>query len=110
MGKPISTVELAEVLSAIQLIDVRRAPVFDASTQIISGARWRNPESVDAWKGSLEMHRPVVVYCVHGHQVSQRCAAALEHAGFNVRYLEGGFEKWISESRSAMDKPQRSES
>lgn len=110
MGNSISTAELAENLSGVQLVDVRRAPVFDASTQIITGARWDSPENVDVWKANLDVQRPVVVYCVHGHQVSQGCAAALEEAGFNACYLEGGINKWLEEHRAAVDKPQRGES
>jgi rhodanese-related sulfurtransferase len=35
----------------------------------------------------------VVVYCVHGHEVSQGVAAVLQQRGIAARYLEGGIEE-----------------
>jgi hypothetical protein len=35
-----------------------------------------------------------VVYCVHGHQVSQSAAALLRSLGVRARYLEGGIEAY----------------
>ena len=74
---------------------------------MISGAVWGNPEAVDSWVGNLDPCRVVAVYCVHGHQVSQSCAAALEEAGINAWYLEGGFDKWAAESRPTVTKSRR---
>ena len=53
------------------VIDVRRAPTFTASTEMIAGALTRDPGDVAAWAGSLPKASKVVVYCVHGHEVSQ---------------------------------------
>lgn len=41
----------------------------------------------------------LVVYCAYGHQVSQNIADALTISGFNVRYVEGGIAKWVSEGK-----------
>lgn len=79
---------------AVQLLDVRRAPVFEAASDMLPGASWRDPSEVASWAGTLDRHRPVVVYCVHGHAVSQSTAQALCEHGFEARYLEGGFEAW----------------
>ena len=38
----------------------------------------------------------VVVYCVHGHEVSQGIAAALSEDGLDAGYLIGGIEGWSS--------------
>jgi rhodanese-related sulfurtransferase len=86
------------------VVDVRRRPGFDASPWMISRAVWGNPENVDSWKANLDPQRPVVVYCVHGRQVSQGCAQALEQAGFSARYLEGGYEKWAAEGKPLVTK------
>jgi Fe-Mn family superoxide dismutase len=76
------------------VIDVRRAPVFEMADELIAGADWRDPAHVDAWSVELARSSMVVVYCVHGHQVSQGCASRLEELGFDARFLEGGFEGW----------------
>jgi hypothetical protein len=61
---------------------------------MLVGALRRDPTTVDEWQGGLASERPVVVYCVHGHEVSQGIAAALAQAGLDARYLEGGIAGW----------------
>ncbi|WP_334190062.1 rhodanese family chromate resistance protein ChrE [Noviherbaspirillum sp.] len=108
MPKAISTAELVEAMTLPhppQIIDVRRQPAFDASAHMISAATWRNPENIDHWMLQLHLNQNVVLYCVHGHEVSQRCTARLEEAGFDVAFLEGGFEQWAEENRPVASKP-----
>jgi rhodanese-related sulfurtransferase len=93
----ISSQELYRLLgsaSAPLLIDVRRPDAFDADDNLIAGAIRRLPSAVEAWRGVLPRDRPVVVYCVHGHEVSQGAGAALAAAGLDARYLEGGIAAW----------------
>lgn len=78
----------------VQLLDVRRAPVFAEAAAMIAGASWHDPAELPAWVDQLDRRRPVVVYCVHGHAVSQSAASALRERGFDASYLEGGFEAW----------------
>jgi rhodanese-related sulfurtransferase len=76
------------------LIDVRRAPAFDADSERIIAAARRLPEDVATWRKALPKGRAVVAYCVHGHEVSQGVALALQNAGFPAAYLEGGIAGW----------------
>ena len=71
------------------VIDVRRNERFLESNSLIDGALHRDPERVEEWKRTLPANAEVVVYCVHGHEVSQNVAKAL-----GARYLEGGMEAW----------------
>jgi hypothetical protein len=48
---------------------------------------------VGVWAATLPAASNVVVYCVHGHEVSRNTAAALAAAGLEARYLEGGLEE-----------------
>lgn len=75
------------------VIDVRRQPVFLEATEMIQGALRRDPEDVAGWAKALPAASEVVVYCVHGHQVSRNAAAALRQAGVAARYMEGGLEE-----------------
>ena len=75
------------------LIDVRREPAFIASGEMIGGALRRDPERIGEWTKSLPAASSVVVYCVHGHEVSQNAAASLAAAGVQASYLEGGLEE-----------------
>ena len=76
------------------VIDVRRAPAFEADTTMLAGATWRDPFAVDDWTKFLPHHGQIVVYCVHGHEISKNACAALRAAGLNASYLDGGIEAW----------------
>jgi rhodanese-related sulfurtransferase len=76
------------------VIDVRREATFAADNRMIIGAIRRDPELIQNWQQELPAGRPVVVYCVHGHEVSQGAASALRSAGIDARYLEHGIAGW----------------
>jgi rhodanese-related sulfurtransferase len=82
------------------VIDVRRNERFKESPYLLKGALRRDPERVQEWKKSLPRAASVVVYCVHGHEVSQSVAKAL-----GARYLEGGIEHWREEGGEVASKP-----
>lgn len=107
MPTAISARELVDAINsanAPQVIDVRRQPAFGASDHMVVSATWRNPENIEQWICELDFSRGVVVYCVHGHQVSQGCAARLEKAGFRAAYLDGGIEQWAADNYSTVGK------
>ena len=64
---------------------------------MIRGALRRDPFRVTDWGTTLPPASSVVVYCVHGHEVSQDAALALRGAGIHASYLEGGIEHWDGE-------------
>src|SRR5215813_12699061 len=76
------------------IIDVRRDAAFDADDRMLVSARHHQPTEIEKWGRQLSATRPVVVHCVHGHEVSQNAAAALRGAGIDARYLEGGITSW----------------
>ncbi|MEX1108394.1 MAG: chromate resistance protein ChrB domain-containing protein [Dongiaceae bacterium] len=76
------------------LIDVRKRPAYDAAGRHIAGAEWRDPFAVDRWADALPRDRIVVVYCVHGHEVSHGVRDALIARGIDARLIEGGYEAW----------------
>jgi rhodanese-related sulfurtransferase len=76
------------------LLDVRREAAYHQAAETIAGALRRNPDHVASWKNALPRAGSVVVYCVHGHEVSQGVAKALSESGIQARYLEGGVEHW----------------
>ena len=78
----------------IALLDVRRRPAFEAEPRLIPSAVWKDPEQVDRWVAELNPNRSVVVYCVHGHEVSHGVADRLRDLGLQALLLEGGIEAW----------------
>ncbi|HSX88629.1 MAG TPA: rhodanese-like domain-containing protein [Pseudomonas sp.] len=76
------------------LIDVRRASVRLADTAQIPGAQWRDPDALFSWKDQIPRDRPAILYCAHGHEISQGCAATLAAMGLDARYLIDGFAGW----------------
>ena len=87
------------------VIDVRRAPAFIAAPDYIPGALRRDPQQVEDWMGELPRAGGVVVYCVHGHEVSQSTAQALRSRGIDAAYLEHGFEGWRKAGGALAAKP-----
>ncbi len=81
------------------VIDVRRDAVFADADRLIASAFHRSPDRVESWAHDLvhdvAADRPVTVYCVHGHEVSQSVVTVLRALGFNTTYLEGGIEGWV---------------
>ncbi len=76
------------------VIDVRRRSVYEADGTVLPTARWRDHAEVDRWSREFDPSVPVVLYCVHGHQVSQAPTAILRARGYDVRILRGGIEGW----------------
>lgn len=76
---------------APMLLDVRRLARFADSPHLLASAQWCAPDALASFALSGPP-REVVVYCVHGHEVSQQAAAALRQAGWNARFLAGGLD------------------
>jgi len=88
------------------LIDVRREPAFRSATDLAAGALRRDPAPVSSWAKTLPRASSVVVYCVHGHEVSQNVAQALRGIGIAARFLEGGLEEgWKAAGGEVARKP-----
>ena len=77
------------------VIDVRRAAAFERDPVRIPMSLRCEPDSgFDALSATLERWRPVVAYCVHGHEVSQNAARVLRERGLRATFLAGGIEHW----------------
>jgi rhodanese-related sulfurtransferase len=103
MDASISATDLSRSLRSSNpplVIDVRREPRFRESPYFLKGALRRDPDTLAQWKHSLPKAASVVVYCVHGHEVSQNAAEAL-----GARYLEGGIEAWREAGFDFLVKP-----
>ncbi len=85
------------------IIDVRKEPAFQPSRSMIAGACWRKPFAAENWYNDLA-GKSVVVYCVHGHEVSQAVSGFLRDKGLDARFLEGGFESWLEKGFPTVDR------
>jgi len=107
----ISAVSLRQSLASGRpplVIDVRKGPTFLGAPDLIRGALRRDPARVAEWGKTLPGETNVVVYCVHGHEVSQNAAKALCAAlprALGARYLEGGIEAWRAGGGELFGKP-----
>jgi len=75
-------------------VDVRKPKARMASGQTIPGSQFCHPFDALNWKESVR-GKKVIVFCVHGHEVSQSVCGYLRDEGIGARYLEGGFEAWL---------------
>ena len=80
------------------LVDTRKDKAYDADDRLIPGALRTGPDP-SALAHDHPRDRPIVVYCVYGHEVGQDAAAMLREKGFDARYLEGGIDGWRKEGR-----------
>lgn len=74
------------------MIDVRKPSARRESGIMIADSGRCLHDQVDHW--GPKMTSAVVVYCVHGHEVSQEVCAALRAVGVDAIYLESGIEGW----------------
>jgi rhodanese-related sulfurtransferase len=80
---------------AFDLLDVRRAKARLQDGTDIADASWRDPAAWLDWKDDwLGAKRPVVLYCAHGHEISQGLTAALRAMEIDARHLVGGIRQW----------------
>jgi len=103
MDASITAAELRQSLNSDQpplVIDVRKNERFREALDLLKGALRRDPLRVADWAKTLPQAATVVVYCVHGHEVSQGVARAL-----GARYLEGGLEAWRAAGGRLSAKP-----
>jgi rhodanese-related sulfurtransferase len=76
------------------LLDVRREAARAATGADIPGSTWMRPEDLFTWKDTVPTDRPAIVYCAHGHELSQGVAATLRAMGIDARSVVDGFDAW----------------
>ena len=79
----------------LRVLDARKRPAFEESGEMIEGAIWHDPSNIDDWASQYARNEPLVVYCVHGHEVSQNTVTRLVQMGYDARFLQGGFVAWL---------------
>ncbi len=91
---PSELLPLMGTATAPLLLDVRRDAAFEASPQMIAGAQRCAPQDVEVWAAAhvAQRLRPIVVYCVYGHNVSADATAQLRSLGFDASALAGGIQ------------------
>lgn len=82
------------------LIDVRRKLKRKEDGVAIADGQWLDPALWLEWKDTVPATQPVIIYCAHGHELSQGLAATLRAMGIDARYLLGGIEAWRSTGQS----------
>lgn len=76
------------------LLDVRRHKARLEDDTEIRNAQWLDPAQWLDWKDDISSAKPAVVYCAHGHEISQGLTAALCAMGVDARHLVGGISTW----------------
>jgi Fe-Mn family superoxide dismutase len=86
-------------LAAAQVLDVRRAGMFEKAGTVITGASWRDPAAIADWAPDVPRDKEIVVYCVYGHEVGRATALRLRAQGVQARFLRGGIDAWQAAGR-----------
>ena len=80
----------------IQVLDARPRHHISRNTDLMEGARWRDPDRVEEWIDELERDKPVAVYCAYGFHVGCGVTRVLRERGFDARYVRGGVSAWYA--------------
>ena len=102
MKDSVSPAELEKLLkekAGIKVLDVRRRGDRVDVEHPVPGAAWRDPEHIAEWSKHVGNDAEVIVFCVHGHNVSQNARDFLRKQGLRARILEGGIEAWQAFSK-----------
>ena len=97
MNDAVSAIELQRLLdqgARIKIYDVRKIHDRVEVEYPVPTAQWRDPEKVSQWCSEVSADEEIVVFCVHGHHVSQSTRDALRERGIRARILSGGIEAW----------------
>jgi rhodanese-related sulfurtransferase len=76
------------------VVDVRRDQIFTSAEKRIAGSVWRDHMKTAEWLPEMPAGRRIVVYCAHGHNVSELAAARLTAIGADAAALNGGIEAY----------------
>ncbi len=93
MPNSIDPTTLSQSRAAYVIVDARKRPARAASAETVPDTIYRSPFSADLWWNEFQGIK-VVVFCVHGHEVSQAVCGFLADQGIDACYLEGGFAAW----------------
>lgn len=75
------------------VVAATRRAKFEDEARAIAGSVWRDHMQSEFWGPELaRLGKPIIVYCLHGHNVSQLAVARLRAMGIDARYLEGGID------------------
>jgi Fe-Mn family superoxide dismutase len=91
-------------LNDAMVIDVRRAGIYEQATTLMPRATWRDPAKVAEWAAELPAGKPVVVYCIYGHEVGRSTAMQLNARGINATFLAGGIDAWQTAGHAVVTK------
>lgn len=86
------------------IVDVRRQRAFNSEGRRIAGAVWRDHMQAADWSHGLDDGRGIVVYCSHGHNVSQIAGTLIAAEGIAVRVLVGGIAAYVDAGGLTIDR------
>jgi rhodanese-related sulfurtransferase len=70
------------------IVDVRRDADFASAETLVADAFHRSPDHVEQWRTDLPGGRQIVIYCIHGREVTQGVCCIAPHGrggGFSGR-------------------------
>jgi hypothetical protein len=98
MSKSISAQDLSNLSGTSNwptVVAATRCFKFEEEARAIAGSVWRDHMQTEIWGPELaRLGKPVIVYCLHGHNVSQLAVARLRAKGIDARHLEGGIDAY----------------
>ena len=91
-----ATEALNRVAEGAVLVDLRKPPARAADGRTVQGAEVRDPFAFGHDDALMADDRPLIAFCVHGHEVSQFGCALLMVHGRRAAYVRGGYEALVA--------------
>jgi membrane protein insertase Oxa1/YidC/SpoIIIJ/rhodanese-related sulfurtransferase/phosphohistidine swiveling domain-containing protein len=96
----ITTQALSDIVSdevKMPILDIRESEEFEMG-RVAHTSHVRFPDLMAKPDEFLEKGKPALLLCFNGNRSSELCSF-LQPLGFDVRFVIGGFEKWVAEER-----------
>lgn len=96
----VTTQALAEMVSGevkVPILDIRESEEFEMG-HVAHTRQVRFPDLMADPAKYLEKNKPAMLLCFNGNRSSELCSH-LQPLGYDVRFVLGGFEKWVAEER-----------
>ena len=86
-------------LATAQVLNLRRAGVFDKAETVIPGAVWRDPAAAAIGPATCQGIENSSSFCVYSHEVGRETALRLRAQGVEARFLRCGIDGWQAAGR-----------
>ncbi len=97
LGESAHSINLDEYIALankdnVCILDARLQRDFEDSEYTLPNSVWKDPLKIDQWIDTIPKDQKVVIYCVHGRNISESVTERLVSEGIDASFIESGIE------------------